>query len=136
MMVVSIIFIVWSLFLMSQGDKILPRALELAESSQSTGDIEKSALNFLNMSMLKPLWEGMWMGLFGLFIALGLKGKEKYALTLGMLWGIMMVGNAIMQGGYEVLILGWSSVCPQTYVFLLLGITTLSILSVTRKDFP
>ena len=120
---------------MSQGDKILPRALELAGSSQSTGDIEKSALNFLNMSMLKPLWEGMWMGLFGLVIALGLKGKEKYALTLGILWGIVMVGNAAMQGGYEVLILGWSSVCPQTYDFLLFGIATLSVLLVARKDF-
>lgn len=135
MMALSIIFIVWSLFLMSQGDNILPRALELAGSSQSTGDIEKSALDFLNMSMLKPLWEGMWMGLFGLVIAFGLKGKKKYASTLGMLWGIMMVGNAAIQGGYEMLILGWSSVCPQTYAFLLFGVVALASLSVTRKEF-
>lgn len=135
MMVLSIIFVIWSLFLMSQGDNIMPTGFELAGSTQATEDIEKSALDFLNMSMLKPLWEGMWMGIFGLVIALGLKGKNKYAWTLGMLWGIMMIGNAAIQGGYEVLILGWSSVCPQTYAFLLLGIVALTSLSVPRKGF-
>ena len=135
MMALSIVFIVFSLFLLSQGDNILSRAFELAGSTQATADIEKSALDFLNMSMLKPLWEGIWMGAFGLLIALGLKEKKKYAWTLGMLWGIMMLGNAAIQGGYEMLILGWSSVCPQTYMFLLLGIVALASLSVTRKEF-
>lgn len=134
MMALSIVFIVFSLFLISQGNNILSRAFELAGSTQATADIEKSALDFLNMSMLKPVWEGIWMGAFGLLVALGLKEKKKYAWTLGMLWGIMMLGNATIQGGYEMLILGWSSVCPQTYMFLFLGIVALTSLSVTRKE--
>ena len=87
------------------------------------------------MSMLKPLWEGIWMGIFGLFIAYGLKKKLKYAWILGMIWGIMMITNAAIQGGYEVLILGWSNVCPQTFVFLILGLIALPSLLIVRKEF-
>ena len=135
MLFLSIIFIVVTLFIMSNGDNILPTALELAGSSQATEDIEAKALNFLNMSMLKPLWEGIWMGIFGLFIAFGLKKKMKYAWTLGIIWGIMMITNATIQGGYEVLILGWSNVCPQTLVFLILGLIVLPSLLIARKEF-
>jgi len=135
MLFLSIVFIVVSLFIMSNGDNIFPTALELAGSSQSTGDIEEKALNFINMSMLKPLWEGIWMGIFGLLIALGLKRKMKYAWTLGVIWGIMMLSNAAIQGGYEVLILGWLGVCPQTLVFLILGLIALPSLLIARKFF-
>jgi hypothetical protein len=135
MMVLSIIYIVWTLFIMSQGSKILPTAFKLAGSPQLTEDIEKSALDFMNMSMLKPLWEGLWAGIFGLFIALKLKEKKKYAWTLGVFWGIMMITNAIIQGGYEILILGWSNVCLQTYMFLFLGLIALGSLLTSRKSF-
>jgi hypothetical protein len=55
MMILSIIFIIWTLFVISRGTEILPTAFKLAGSSQLTKDIEKSALEFMNMSMLKPL---------------------------------------------------------------------------------
>ncbi|UCG92517.1 MAG: hypothetical protein JSV97_02045 [candidate division WOR-3 bacterium] len=135
MMVLSIIFIIWTLFVMSRGTEILPTAFKLAGSSQLTEEIEKKALDFMNMSMLKPLWEEIWIGIFGLFIAFGLKRKMKYAWTLGIFWGIMMITNAAIQGGYEVLILGWSMVCLQTYVFLFPGIIALVSLLIARKGF-
>ena len=120
---------------MSRGTEILPTAFKLAGSPQLTEDIEKSALDFMNMSMLKPLWEGIWAGIFGLFIAFGLKRREKYAWKLGLFWGIMMLTNAAIQGGYEVIILGWSNVCLQTYIFLFLGVSTLVTIIISRKDF-
>ena len=135
MAVLSIVFIMVTLFIISNGDNIFPKALEIAGSSQATGEIEAKALGFINMSMLKPLWEGIWMGIFGLFIALGLKRKIKYAWTLGIIWGIMMIANAAIQGGYEVLILGWSGVCPQTFLFLILGLIALPSLLIARKGF-
>ena len=58
------------------GNKILPRAFEIAGSTQAIEDIEKKALGFMNMSMLKPLWEEIWIGIFGLFFAFGLKQKK------------------------------------------------------------
>ena len=38
MMVLSIIFIIWTLFVISRGDEILPTAFKLAGSSQLTED--------------------------------------------------------------------------------------------------
>ena len=134
-MVLSIIFIVLTLFIMSNGENVLKTGLELAGSSQDTGDIEENALNFINMSMLKPLWEGIWMGIFGLLIAFGLKKKINFAWILGIVWGIMWLTNAAIQGGYEMLILGWSSVCVQTYLFLILGLIALPSLIIAREEF-
>ena len=135
MMGLSIIYLAWTLFIISRGTEILPTAFKLAGSPQLAGDIEKSALDFINMSMLKPLWEGLWAGIFGLFIAFKLKVKKKYAWTLGIFWGIMMITNAVIQGGYEIIVLGWSNVCLQTYMFLFIGIVALGSLLITRKDF-
>jgi hypothetical protein len=135
MMSLSIIFIIWTLFVMSRGTEILPTAFKLAGSSQLTEDIEKHALEFMNMTMIKPLWEEIWIGIFGLFIAFGLKKKKKYAWTLGIFWGIMMITNAAIQGGYEIFVLGWSKVCLQTYIFLLLGVIALVSLLMTKKEF-
>jgi hypothetical protein len=136
MMVLSIIFIIWTLFVMTRGTEILPTAFKLAGSPQLTEDIEKSALEFMNMTMVKPLWEEIWIGIFGLFIAFGLKRKKRYAWTLGIFWGIMMITNAAIQGGYELLILGWSKVCLQTYMFLFLGMIALASFLIARKGFP
>jgi hypothetical protein len=135
MLILSLVFIAVTLFIMSNGNNILPTAFEIAGSDQATEDIEDKALNFMNMSMLKPLWEGIWMGIFGLLIAYGLKKKEKFAWTLGMFWGIMMISNAAAQGGYEMIILGWSNVCPQTFLFLILGLIAIPSLIITRKQF-
>ncbi len=135
MMILCIIFIIWTLFVMSRGNEILPTAFKLAGSSQLTEDIEKHALEFMNMTMIKPLWEEIWIGIFGLFIAFGLKKKKKYAWTLGIFWGIMMITNAAIQGGYEIFVLGWSKVCLQTYIFLLLGVIALVSILISKKEF-
>ena len=135
MMVLSIVFIIWTIFVISRGTKILPTAFKLAGSPQLTQDIEKRALDFMNMTMVKPLWEEIWIGIFGLFIAFGLKRKMKYAWTLGVFWGIMMITNAVIQGGYELFILGWSKVCLQTYMFILLGVIALFSLLISRREF-
>jgi hypothetical protein len=134
-MVLSIIFIIMTLFIMSNGENVLKTGLEIAGSSQDTTDIEEKALNFINMSMLKPLWEGIWMGIFGLLIAYGLKKKINFAWTLGIIWGIMWLTNAAIQGGYEMLILEWPSVCVQTYLFLILGLISLPSLLIAREEF-
>ena len=133
--ILSIVFIVMSLFIMSNGENVLKTGLELAGSSQATEDIEENALNFINMSMLKPLWEGIWMGIFGLLIAFGLKKKINFAWILGIVWGIMWLANAAIQGGYEMLILGWSGVCVQTFLFLILGLISLPSLLIARDEF-
>jgi len=61
--------------------------------------------------------------------------KKKYAWTLGIFWGIMMITNAAIQGGYEIFMLGLSEVCLQTYIFLLPGMVALVSLLITREGF-
>jgi hypothetical protein len=121
--------------MMTRGDQILPTAFRLAGSPQLTENIETRALDFMNMTMLKPLWEGLWVGIFGLAFAVGLKKMKKYAWTLALLWALMLITNAAVQGGYELLVLGWSNVCLQTLMFLVPGLIALAGLVVARRDF-
>ena len=135
MMIISVLFIILTIFILCNGSNVLARGLELAGSSMLVDDIEVKALGFINMSMLKPLWEEIWLGVFGVVFAIGLKRGMKYAHTLGLIWGLMLVTNAIIQGGYEIIILKWSNACLQTYVFFVLGIIPLISLLITRKEF-
>ncbi len=135
MMVISVLFIMLSLFILLNGSHVLIRGFELARSPMLVNDIEGNALGFINMSMYKPLWEEIWLGIFGIVFAIGIKQKMRYAHTLGIIWGIMLVVNAIIQGGYELIILKWSNACLQTYIFLVLGLIPFISLLITRKAF-
>lgn len=86
MTTLSVLFTGWTLFVITRGDQILPTAFKLAGSSQLMSEIESKAPGFMDMTMLKPLWEEIWIGIFGFFIAIGLKKKKKYAWTLGLFW--------------------------------------------------
>ena len=87
------------------------------------------------MAMLKPLWEELWIGILGVYCALALRRKERHAWTLSLFWGIMLLTNAAIQGGYEVILLNWSNACLQTYLFLLLGAIAVASLLFTRKAY-
>lgn len=137
MMVLSALFLLWTvpLLLLSGGTAILEQGLKLAGSTLAVADIEAAARGYFNMAMLKPLWEEIWIGIFGIYIALGLKREKKHAWTLGLVWGIMLITNAAIQGIYEVSTLNWSNACLQTYLFLVIGAITVGSLLITRKGF-
>ena len=136
MMILSVLFIGWTVFALSNGDTILENGVkQWAGSSLEVRDLEERALGFMNMAMVKPLWEEIWIGIFGIFCALGLKQKNRFAWILGILWGAMMLTNGLIQGVYELVILDWSSACPPTYIFLVFGMIALVSLLVPRKVF-
>jgi len=136
MLILSILFIGWTVFTISNGNTILENGVKMwAGSSFDVRTIEEKALGFMNMAMVKPLWEEIWIGIIGIFCALGLKQKMRYAWILGIIWSAMMLTNGIVQGLYEVVILDWSMACPQTYIFLVFGIVTLVSLLVAVKGF-
>jgi len=68
-------------------------------------------------------------------VLFGLKQKKKYAWTLSFMWGVMLIANAAIQGGYEVIILKWSNACLQTYLFLILGIIAVVSLLFARREY-
>ena len=137
MMVLSVLLLVWTLplLLLSGGTAILEQGLTLAGSPLLVGDLDEAAQGYLNMAMLKPLWEEIWIGVLGIYCALGLRKKKKHAWILGLFWGIMLITNAVIQGVYEVAILNWSNACLQTYLFLLLGTVAVVSLWVARKGY-
>jgi len=137
MLILSTIFLMWTLplLLLSGGQVILEEGLKYAGSSFDIESLDKAALGYINMSMLKPLWEEIWIGILGIYCALGLRGTKKSIWWLSLFWGIMLIINAIIQGGYEVVILNWSSACLQTYLFLVLGIIAAASLLITSKNY-
>jgi hypothetical protein len=135
MLVLSLLLTVWTLLVFSGGGAILDQSLRMAGSAMATGDFDEAGLGFLIMAMRKPLWEEIWIGVLGIYCAVGLKQKKQHAWTLGIFWGIMLIANAAIQGGYEVLLLKWPSACLQTYLFLLLGTIAVVSLSFTRRGF-
>lgn len=135
-LILSCLFLGWTIFTISEGNTILENGIKMwAGSSFDLGTVEAKALGFMNMAMIKPLWEELWIGIIGIFCALGLKQKIKFAWILGVIWGAMMLTNGLTQGGYEMFILNWSMPCPQTYIFLVFGIIALVSLLVARKGF-
>lgn len=106
-----------------------------SRSNRYVGEIDEAAQGYLNMAMLKPLWEEIWIGILGIYCALGLRQKKKHAWTLGLFWGIMLITKAAIQGVYELIMPDWSNACLQTYLFLLLGVVAVVSLLVTRRGF-
>ncbi len=136
LLILSCLLLAFTVFAISGGDSVLENGLkQFARSSFDLANLDEAAHGFLTMAMIKPLWEELWIGIIGIFIAIGLKRKMRYAWTLGIVWGAMMLANGIIQGGYEIFILGWSIPCTQTYIFLVLGIVALVSLLVARKGF-
>lgn len=135
MLVLSLLFTVWTVLVFSGGSAILDQSLQMAGSAMGTGDFDEAALGFLTMAMRKPLWEEIWIGVLGIYCAVGLRQKRRHTWTLGIFWGIMLITDAAIQGGYEVLILKWPSACLQTYLFLLLGTIAVVSLSIARRGF-
>jgi hypothetical protein len=136
MMVLSLFLVAWTLLVLAfSRETTLQDALNLAGSPLVVGDLDPAARGFLNMAMLKPLWEETWFGILGIYCAVGLAGKKKHAWTLGLFWGITLIAWAGIQGGYEIMILKWSFACLQSYFFLFLGTIAVISLLITRKGF-
>lgn len=136
MLIFSVMLLAWCLLVLAfSRDTILEDLIKLAGSSLIKEDLDEAALGFMNMAMLKPLWEEVWIGIFGIYCALALKGHKQDGWMLSFFWGIMMVTNAVIQGGYEIFILGWSYACMQTYFFAVIGIIPVAALLLTRKKY-
>jgi hypothetical protein len=135
MLVLSLVLGVWSVLVFAGGGFILDQSLDMAGSAMDTADFDEAARGFLIMAMRKPLWEEAWIATLGAYAAIGLSRKKRHAWSLGVFWGGMLLANAASQGSYEVLVLGWDSVCLQTYLFLALGAIAVTSLWVARKGF-
>ena len=135
-LVLSCLFFAWTAFTITNGSSVLEQGLgRFAGSTFDLTELDEAGHGFLVMSMIKPLWEELWIGVLGVLFAVGLRQMWRYAWTLSIVWGVMIFANGVVQGLYEMAILGWSSPCPQTYIFLVIGAVVIVSLLLARKRY-
>ena len=112
--------------------------LEMSGSSSTVETLDEGAVAAFSF-----IFGGGWMlsgwvylGIFGLFCAWGVKKKESFAWKLGVLWGVLLTAYGIILAVNELFILGWpSTVCPGVPLFLIVGVIALGCLLAVRKEF-
>ena len=138
------VIVILALFLMGMGlmgmSMSTDRAgywLEMSGSSLTVESLDDGAVAALSF-----IFGGGWMlsgwiylGIFGLFCAWGVKRKESFAWKLGVLWGVLLTAYGIILVVEELFVLGWSTVCPGVPVFLIVGVVALGSLLAVRKEF-
>ena len=85
--------------------------------------------------ILRPFWDEILFGIFGLYCAWGLKKRESYAWNLGVFWGVMMLAAGIALGLSELIIGKWLSICVVTGLYCVIGTIALGYLLIIRKEF-
>ena len=135
-LILSCLFFAWTAFTITNGSSVLEQGLgRFAGSTFDLAELDEAGHGFLVMSMIKPLWEELWIGVLGVLFAVGLRRMMRYAWMLSIVWGVMILANGVVQGLYEVAILGWSSPCPQSYIFLAIGAIVIVSLLAARKSY-
>jgi uncharacterized membrane protein HdeD (DUF308 family) len=132
--IMSIIIILSSVFFMAFPEITFDISMEYPGSSltwESLDEGSKAGMYFL----IRPFWDEILFGIFGLYCAWGLKKRESYAWNLGVFWGVMMLVAGITLGLSELFIGKWSTVCIVTILYSIIGVIALSGLFMVKKEF-
>ena len=134
--ILSLVVIGFSFLFMSVTELVFEATLERTGSSMTWESLDRDTAAALRFIITKPDRDEIWFGILGLFCAWGIKRKESFAWKLGVFWGVMLIVSGIILAGYELFILGWSTVCMQTPVFIIVGVIALACLFIVKKEFP
>lgn len=141
---VWLVIVILALFLMVSGllgvSMSIGRVDYWLEMSGSLSTVE--SLDEGAVAAFSFIFGGGWMlsgwvylGIFGLFCAWGVKRKESFAWKLGVLWSVLLIAYAIILAMSELFVLGWSTVCAGVPIFLIVGVPALGCLLAVRKEF-
>ena len=133
--ILSLVLIGFSLLFMSVTELVFETTLERTGSSMTWESLDEDTAAALRFIITKPDRDEIWFGILGLFCAWGIKKKESFAWKLGVFWGVMLIVSGIILAIYELFILGWSTVCMQTPVFIIVGVIALGCLFIVKKEF-
>jgi len=109
--------------------------LKMSGSSQTSGSLEGEAAATFSFMIRWAFMNNVLFGIFGLFLAWGIKRKESFAWKLSVLWGALLIAFGIIIAVNELFILGWSTVCPDVLLYLIAGVVALGSLFAVRKEF-
>ena len=131
----SILILLSSVFFMTFPDITFDISMEYPGSSLRWVDLDENSQTGIRFLILRPFWDEIIFGNFGLYCAWGLKKRERYAWNLGMVWGVMVLAAGIFLGLSELIIGKWLSVCVVTWLYCVIGAIALGYLLIIRKEF-
>jgi len=133
--IMSILIILSSVFFMAFPDITFDISMEYPGSSLTWESLDEESKAGMYFLILRPFWDEILFGIFGLYCAWGLKKRESYAWNLGMVWSVMVLAAGIALGLSEIIIGKWLSVCVVTYLYCITGLIALSSLFILKKEF-
>jgi hypothetical protein len=133
--ILALVLIGMALIWMSMSTDLVDYLLEMSGSSVTVESLDEEAVAAFSFIWRGVCMNGIWLGIFGLFCAWGIKRKESFAWKLGVLWGVLLIAYGIIIAVNELFVLGWSTVCPGVLVNLIVGVIALGCLFAVRKEF-
>lgn len=131
----SIIIILSSVFFMAFPEITFDISMEYPGSSLTWESLDEESKVGMYFLIVRPFWDEILFGVFGLVCAWGLKKRVSYAWNLGVFWGVMMLVAGIALGLSELFIGKWPTVCIVTIVYSIIGVIALSCLFIVKKEF-
>ena len=131
--IMSILIMLSSVFFMAFPEITFDISMEYPGSSLTWESLDEASKTGMYFLILRPFWDEILFGIFGLYCAWGLKKRESYAWNIGVFWGVMMLVAGIALGISELFIGKWSSVCIVTILYSIIGVIALSCLFIVKK---
>ena len=131
----SIIIFLSSFFFVAFPEITFDISMEYAGSSLTWENLDETSKTAMRFLIVRPFWDEILFGFFGLFCAWGLKKRVSNAWNLSVFWGVIMLVAGIALGLSELLIGKWPTVCMVTFVYSIIGVITLSCLFIVKKEF-
>jgi len=133
--IMSILIILSSVFFMAFPEITFDISMEYPGSSLTWESLDEASKTGMYFLILRPFWDEILFGIFGLYCAWGLKKRESYAWNLGVFWGVMMLVAGIALSLSELYIGKWPTVCIVTILYSIIGVIALSCLFIVKKEF-
>jgi len=131
----SILILLSSAFFMAFPEITFDISMEYPGSPLRWADLDENSQIGMRFLILRPFWDEIIFGVFGLFCAWGLMKRERFAWNLGVIWGFIMLVAGVTIGLSELFIGKWPEVCLVTILYTIIGLSALGSLFIVRKEF-
>jgi hypothetical protein len=131
--IMSILIILSSVFFMAYPEITFNISMEYPGSPLTWESLDEGTKAGMYFLILRPFWDEILFGVFGLFCAWGLKKRESYAWNISIFWSAMMLVAGITLGLSEIFVGKWTSICVVTYLYSFIGVIALVCLFVFKK---
>jgi len=133
--VLALVLIGFGLMCMPDPINLMDYGLQMSGSSVTMESLDEEAVGTFSFITRSMCMGGIWLGIIGLFCAWGLKRKESFAWKLNVVWGVLVTADGIFRAVDELFVIGWSTVSPCVYPYIIGGVIVIGCLLAVRKEF-